>query len=160
VFYIKPPQERRSGSRGRDPAPKERAMMKLQILPPVATTPVATTPVASASVAAAHLLPITAAWQLDLAGQRLVGPAGAVLLPALAFRLLDAFRRHPDVVLSREQLLDLAWGRDFDGTDRVVDQAVYWLRQVLEPDPARPCYLCTRRGIGYTYYPPPAKPPS
>jgi len=132
-------------------------MVKLRILPLGTAAPAPMTP---ASVDAARLVPITADWWLDRAGQRLVGPDGDVLLPALAFRLLDAFRHHPDVVLSREQLLDLAWGRDFDGTDRVVDQAVYCLRHILEPDPARPCYLCTRRGIGYTYCPPPAKPPS
>ena len=128
-------------------------MVKLQILPPVATTPVA-----SASVAAAQLLPITAAWQLDLAGQRLVGPAGEGLLPALEFRLLVVFQRHPQRMLSREQLLDLAWGPAFEGTDRAVDRAIYRLRHILEPDPDQPRYLRTRRGAGYSYCPPPSVP--
>lgn len=101
-------------------------------------------------------IPITTAWSLDLAGQRLVGPAGEVLLPALEFRVLQVFRRHPHAVLSREQLLNAAWGEDFVGTDRVVDRAVCWLRRVLEPDPAHPRTLRTRRGAGYTYCPPPS----
>jgi len=113
-------------------------MVKLRILPP---SPAAPVPAAPATADAALLVPITADWQLDRAGQRLVGPAGAVLLPALEFRLLDAFRRHPDVVLSRGQLLDLAWGRDFDGTDRAVDRAICRLRQLLEPDPTHPRYV-------------------
>jgi DNA-binding response OmpR family regulator len=134
-------------------------MVKLRILPPGATTAIVPE-VAIAADDGAPLLPITADWRLDLAGQRLVGPSGEVLLPALEFRLLLVFRRHPHRVLSREQLLDAAWGRDFAGTDRVVDQAVYWLRRVLEPDPARPRYLCTRRGLGYSYCPPPPSPTS
>lgn len=128
-------------------------MVKLRILPP---SPAAPAPAMPATANAARLVPITADWQLDRAGQRLVGPAGEVLLPALEFRLLDVFHRHPDVVLSREQLLDLAWDRDFDGTDRAVDHAVCRLRRFLEPDPAHPRSIQTRRGAGYRYCPPPA----
>jgi DNA-binding response OmpR family regulator len=129
-------------------------MVKLQILPPVATTPVAP----ASATDAAQRIPITAAWQLDLAGQRLVGPAGEVLLPALEFRLLVVFQRHPQRMLSREQLLDLAWGPAFEGTDRAVDRAIYRLRHILEPDPDQPRYLRTRRGAGYSYCPPPSVP--
>lgn len=117
-------------------------MVKLRTLPP---SPAAPAPAA----------PATAEWWLDRAGQRLVGPAGEVLLPALEFRLLDVFRQRPEVVLSREQLLDLAWDHDFDGTDRAVDHAICRLRQLLEPDPAHPRAIQTRRGAGYRYCPPP-----
>jgi two-component system OmpR family response regulator len=126
-------------------------MVKLRILPPDGTTSIAP----ATDVDTAPLLPITATWRLDVAGQRLVGPSGEVLLPALEFRLLEVFRHHPHRVLSREQLLDAVWGRDFAGTDRVVDRAVCWLRRILEPDPAHPRALITRRGVGYSYCPPP-----
>ncbi len=129
--------------------------MKVPVLPPGATTPIAPVP---ATADAAPLLPITAAWRLDVAGQRLVGPAGEVLLPALEFRLLLVFRRHPHRVFSRDHLLDLAWEPAFEGTDRAVDRAVYRLRHLLEPNPARPRYLRTRRGAGYSYCPPPSVP--
>ena len=128
-------------------------MVKLQILPPATPAPVAAPPADEG-----RPLPLTADWRLDVAGQRLVGTAGEVLLPALEFRLLLVFRRHPQRVLSRDQLLDLAWGRDFAGTDRAVDRAVYRLRQLLEPNPGQPRYVRTRRGAGYSYDPPPSAP--
>lgn len=123
------------------------------VLPPSA--PTATAPTSAAD--AAPPIPITAALRLDVAGHRLVGPGGEVLLPALELRLLEVFRRHPHRVLSRDQLLDLAWGPAFDGTDRAVDRAVYRLRRLLEPDPDQPRYLRTRRGAGYSYCPPSPK---
>ena len=114
------------------------------------------TVVSSAIADAAPPVPITAGWQLDVAGQRLVGPAGEIELPALEFRLLEIFTRHPHQVLSRDELLDLAWGPEFDGTDHAVDRAVCRLRHLLNPDQSKPRALRTRRGAGYCFYPPPA----
>ena len=130
-------------------------MVTLQVLP---VCPAIPDPPESDGGSAPQFIPITAAWQLDLAGQRLVGTPGEVLLPALEFRLLEAFQRHPQRVLSRDQLLAMAWGPGFDGTDRAVDRAVCRLRHILEPDHGRPRYIRTRRGAGYSYCPSPSVP--
>jgi len=70
---------------------------------------------------------------------------------ALEFRLLAAFIRNRGRVLSREQLIDAAWGRDTFVTDRVVDTHVLNLRKKIEPVPARPRYIRSLRGMGYRF---------
>jgi two-component system OmpR family response regulator len=67
----------------------------------------------------------------------------------LEFKVLAAFVRHPGRVLTRQQLLDEAWGRDLFVTDRVVDNQVTHLRKKVEPDPSHPRYLVTVAGQGY-----------
>jgi len=72
-------------------------------------------------------------------------------LSALEFKLLTAFVRARGRVLTREQLLDAAWGRDVTLNDRVVDNHIVGLRRKLEPDPAKPRFLLNLRGLGYRF---------
>lgn len=65
------------------------------------------------------------------------------------YDLLETLARHPGMVYTRQQLLDLVWGYDFGGDDRTVDVHVRRLREKLESDPSEPEYLRTRRGVGY-----------
>jgi two-component system alkaline phosphatase synthesis response regulator PhoP len=67
----------------------------------------------------------------------------------LEFKVLAAFVRHPGRVLTRQQLLDEAWGRDLFVTERVVDNQVTNVRKKIEPDPSHPRYLVTVAGQGY-----------
>lgn len=69
----------------------------------------------------------------------------------LEFKLLEAFVRRRGRVLTRQQLLDAAWGRETFVTDRVVDNQVNHLRYKIEPDPSKPRYLISVRGIGYRF---------
>lgn len=80
------------------------------------------------------------------------------MLTSLLFRLLAHFVRHPNAVQTRARLLDAVWGADEERAERVVDQAIYELRLLIEPDPAHPRYLRTRRGEGYWYRPPEPEP--
>jgi DNA-binding response OmpR family regulator len=70
---------------------------------------------------------------------------------ALEFRLLAAFVRHRGRVLSREQLIDAAWGPQTIVTDRVVDTHILNLRKKVEPSPAKPRYILGVRGMGYRF---------
>jgi len=72
-------------------------------------------------------------------------------ITALEFRLLSAFIRRRGRVLSRLQLIDAAWGPDTSITDRVVDTHVLNLRKKIEPEPARPRFLTSVRGMGYRF---------
>jgi DNA-binding response OmpR family regulator len=72
-------------------------------------------------------------------------------LSALEFRLLTAFVRRRGRVLSRDQLIDDAWGPAIIVTERVVDTHVLNLRKKIEPVPAKPRYICSVRGMGYRF---------
>jgi len=74
-----------------------------------------------------------------------------VELSALEFKLLAAFVKRSGRLLSRAQLLDEVWGADTHVTDRVVDNQVTNLRKKIEPDPERPRYLVSLRGLGYRF---------
>ncbi len=69
--------------------------------------------------------------------------------------LLCELAASPKRVFSREQLLANVWGYDYFGDGRVVDAHVRRLRKKIEPDPARPTYVITARGLGYKFQPPP-----
>ena len=70
---------------------------------------------------------------------------------ALEFRLLTAFVRHRGRLMSREQLIDAAWGTETIVTDRVVDTHILNLRKKIEPKPAKPRYILSVRGMGYRF---------
>jgi two-component system OmpR family response regulator len=93
-------------------------------------------------------------WQLDLARRRLKSPDGFIVdLSPTEFELLAAFAEHPQQVLSREQLLDLAHGRGAAPFDRTIDIQVSRLRRKIEPDPKSPELITTVRGGGYLFTP-------
>ena len=70
-------------------------------------------------------------------------------LSAREFKLLGAFVRSQGRVLSREQLLDAAWGAGIAISDRVVDNHIVSLRRKIEVDPTQPRHLVNIRGLGY-----------
>lgn len=74
-----------------------------------------------------------------------------VALTAMEFDLLAAFCAHPGRALSREQLLDLAHGKEAEAFDRSIDTRIARLRQKIEVDPARPAAIKTVRGRGYMF---------
>jgi two-component system OmpR family response regulator len=91
-------------------------------------------------------------WTLDVRRQELVGEDGvAVALSTAEFVLLSALLAHPQMVLSRDQLLDLTRGRDADVFDRSIDNQVSRLRKKIEADPKRPTLIKTHWGGGYSF---------
>ena len=79
-----------------------------------------------------------------------------VHLTAREFDLLVQFARNPGRVYSRAQLLDLVWGRGFDGFEHTVNSHINRLRGKIEPDPAQPRYIHTVWGVGYKFVSPEA----
>lgn len=89
---------------------------------------------------------------LDTARYQLARDGEAVPLNAQEYRLLEVLVRNPGRVLSRDVLLNEAWGYDAETTTRTVDVHVAWLRQKLgEKD--HPRHLMTVRGYGYKFVP-------
>lgn len=57
----------------------------------------------------------------------------------------------PNRVFTREQLIDAAFGDDFDSYDRVIDTHIKNLRQKIEKNPKEPFYIKTIYGLGYRF---------
>jgi DNA-binding response OmpR family regulator len=92
--------------------------------------------------------------RLDLAAHKLYDPAGEeIAITSMEFDLLKAFAEHPNRVLSRDQLLDLAHNRDWEPFDRSIDIRIARLRRKVEADPAKPQVIKTVRGAGYIFVP-------
>jgi two-component system OmpR family response regulator len=91
-------------------------------------------------------------WRLDVARRELRSASGTlILLSGAEFDLLLAFSEHPQRVLTRDQLLDLARGPVHDAYDRSIDTLVSRLRQKLETDPKTPSLIRTVRNGGYIF---------
>ena len=75
----------------------------------------------------------------------------SVELTMKEFDLIEFLMRNPDRVYSRESLLDLVWGYDYQGDTRTVDVHIRRLREKLELNPARPEYIITKWGVGYYF---------
>ncbi|HEY9498627.1 MAG TPA: response regulator transcription factor [Terrimesophilobacter sp.] len=84
------------------------------------------------------------ALELDLRTRRIMVNGVPVALSAREFALAEEFIRHPDQVLSREQLLSRVWGLDFDPGSNVVEVYVRYLRAKIGAD-----RIETVRGMGY-----------
>jgi DNA-binding response OmpR family regulator len=93
--------------------------------------------------------------RIDVPNASVVALGREVKLTPLEFRLLVAFARHPDQVLSRDQLLDLVWGDNAHVSTDQVKLYVGYLRRKLErvADAPEDVPIETVRGFGYRYRP-------
>ncbi|WP_421284027.1 response regulator [Aeromonas veronii] len=91
-------------------------------------------------------------WLLDVNRRELVDEDGVGLsLSTAEFDLLKVFLERPQRVLSRDQLLDQARGREAVAFDRAIDTLVSRLRRKLERDPKNPELIKTIWGGGYMF---------
>ncbi len=86
---------------------------------------------------------------VDFTRQKATKGGVAIDLPSRAFAILKVFARRPGEVVTREQLLDEAWGYDKYPNTRTVDNHLVKLRRLLEDVPDKPVYLVTVHGAGY-----------
>ena len=97
-------------------------------------------------------------FRLDVESQSLFTGEGARLHLTLAeFHLLHAFVRHPNRVLTRDQLLAASARRGWEPFDRSIDVHISHLRRKIEERPDRPQYIRTIRGAGYMFCPTPGR---
>ena len=74
-----------------------------------------------------------------------------VELTAREFDLIELLMRNAGHVYSRENLLDIIWGYEYQGEIRTVDVHIRRLREKLETVPAQPEYILTKWGVGYYF---------
>ena len=95
-----------------------------------------------------------AGWRLDTGQRHLLSPEGnAVALTGGEFDLLLVFVKNTGRVLSRDQLLDMARGREAFSFDRSIDVHVSRIRRKIEADPQHPVLIKTVRAAGYMFTP-------
>lgn len=87
--------------------------------------------------------------------KRKVTLAGETIdLTAKEFDLLALFASHPGRAYSRQELLDIVWGYQFDGYDHTVNSHINRLRSKIEKDPSNPTFIKTVWGVGYRFVEP------
>jgi len=67
------------------------------------------------------------------------------------FKMLMTLLKYPKKVFTREELIRLVIGEDFEGYDRIIDTHIKNLRQKIETDSRNPRYILTIHGIGYRF---------
>ena len=70
-------------------------------------------------------------------------------LTSVEFKILATFLREPGRVFDRMEIIDKAFGYDFESFDRAIDVHIFNLRRKIEPDPKHPRYIKTVYGAGY-----------
>lgn len=75
----------------------------------------------------------------------------AVDLTAKEYDLLELLMKHPRRVYSREMLMNVVWGYEYQGDFRTVDVHVRRIREKIEANPAEPEYILTKWGVGYYF---------
>jgi DNA-binding response OmpR family regulator len=89
--------------------------------------------------------------ELDVAAHSCTINGQAISLSPTQFAILEMLMRHPNQVISREKLMDAAFGDSFAGLDRNIDTHIRRLRQQIEPDTRQPRYVQTVYGVGYKF---------
>jgi DNA-binding response OmpR family regulator len=77
---------------------------------------------------------------------------GAIIcLTPKEFKLLETLARSPERAFTREQLVERAFGYDYEGADRTIDAHIMNLRKKIEPDRMQPSFIVTVYGVGYKF---------
>ncbi|HEY3276698.1 MAG TPA: response regulator [Syntrophorhabdaceae bacterium] len=96
-----------------------------------------------------HAIIDAAGISLNTAKQTVIAEGREMELSTAEFRVLEVLMKHPNTVMSRDQLMTLARGRDFTAFDRSIDVHISKLRSKIEADPAQPKRIRTVWGSGY-----------
>lgn len=86
---------------------------------------------------------------IDRKNYRLEQHSSFIALTPRELKILEVFYSWPDQAIERNELLNAAWGIDYFGTTRTLDQHIAQLRKKLEVDPASPKIILTVHGVGY-----------
>jgi DNA-binding response OmpR family regulator len=87
--------------------------------------------------------------RIDTGMRRLTRDERVIDLSAREFDILRLLAEAAERVVERQQLFGSVWGPSFYGDERALDVYIRMIRKKIEPDPSRPIYLHTVRGVGY-----------
>ena len=92
-------------------------------------------------------------YQLSLATRELKKGDQVQMLTTGEFAVLKTLVQHAREPLTRDKLMNLARGREWDALERSIDVQISRLRRLIEPDPSKPRYIQTVWGVGYVFVP-------
>ncbi|TLP74675.1 two-component system response regulator OmpR [Pseudomonas nitroreducens] len=92
-------------------------------------------------------------YELHLATRELKKGEEVHMLTTGEFAVLKALVQHACEPLTRDKLMNLARGREWDALERSIDVQISRLRRLIEPDPSKPRYIQTVWGVGYVFVP-------
>ena len=88
---------------------------------------------------------------VDLATRDVIVDSQPVALTPIEFNLLRYLVQHPNQPIPSQDLLTSVWGESYDDGEATLRVHLHHLRRKIEPDPRRPRYVRTERGIGYRF---------
>lgn len=88
---------------------------------------------------------------LDIETRRVQVDGDGIELTPTEFKILEILMQAPGVVFSRDKLIELVMGYEYEGYGRTLDSHIARLRGKIEPDPKSPHYIKTVFGIGYKF---------
>jgi len=106
-------------------------------------------PNAPADAETAHGIYTVGQLRLDTGLRRLTREDRVIEVSAREFGILWRLAEAAGRVVERQQLFTSVWGPTFYGDERALDVYIRMIRKKIEPDPSRPMYLHTVRGVGY-----------
>lgn len=89
--------------------------------------------------------------EIDLSSGQVKKNGEVVKLTPSEYKILLSLMKYPNKTYSREELIFIALGEDFDGYDRIIDTHIKKLRQKIESDMKTPKYILTVFGVGYKF---------
>ena len=92
-------------------------------------------------------------FSFDISNRSLHKNGQEIQIPAGEYDLLRVFAERPKQPLSRDQIMQLAKGKELDVFDRSIDVQISRLRRLIEEDPNKPKFLQTKWGFGYIFIP-------
>jgi DNA-binding response OmpR family regulator len=106
-------------------------------------------PTSAVATEAAHGVYTVGQLRLDAGMRRVTRGARVIDVSAREFEILRHLAEAAGRVVERQQLFTGVWGPNFFGDERALDVYIRMIRRKIEPDPSRPMYLHTVRGVGY-----------
>jgi two-component system KDP operon response regulator KdpE len=98
-----------------------------------------------------YLTPIDNRLVIDRVRRLAVVEGQRVELSPTEYRILDCFLDNPDRILTHQSLLTQVWGWEYSDETDYLKVYIHHLRKKIEPNPRRPSYILTERGLGYRF---------
>lgn len=89
--------------------------------------------------------------QIDKEKRMVTVDGNLVSLTPIEFKLLSSFSSYPMKVFTREELVSIVFGDEYEGFDRTIDTHIKNLRSKVERDPKNPIWILTAHGVGYKF---------